>query len=217
MYRYPGKIAISSLSEWVMSSINVNDKINDISAFIIAGGKSRRFGSDKLMHNYLGKPLISHVADILTAIFKDVAIIADGGDRFSFLGLPWYPDIVTGAGPIAGILTALEHSKNERCFITAGDMPGLNEALIRYITDVAEGFDVTVPVVRGEYETLHAVYSRRCTGPVKRVIEAGNRRIVRFFHEVRVREIREDEISTIVPPEKVFHNINYPGDIEPRL
>ena len=199
-----------------MSRINAKDKIRDVSAFIVAGGKSRRFGSDKLMHLYLGKPLIRHVADILTSTFEHVAIIADGGERFSFLELPWHSDIVTGAGPIGGIFTALEHSKNDRSFIVGGDMPGLHEGLVRYMVNESECFDVTVPVINGEFEALHAVYSRRCAAHIARVMEEGRRRIISFFSEVRVRKIDEKEISEIVTPREVFHNINYPEDMSSR-
>ena len=45
-------------------------KINKISSFILSGGKSKRFGQDKSLFKFNGKPLIEHVFDVLNSVFK---------------------------------------------------------------------------------------------------------------------------------------------------
>jgi molybdopterin-guanine dinucleotide biosynthesis protein A len=197
-----------------MSRTNAQGLIDDVEAFIIAGGKSRRFGSDKLLYPYRGRPLIRHSADIMLKIFSGVSIIANNGERFAFLGLPWYPDLVEGVGPLAGIFTALTHCRADRCFVTGGDMPGLDEGFIRHLAGLSEGYDVTVPVAGGEYEALHAVYSRNCLAPVRSAIDAGERRIVSFFPKVKVREVGEDVIARFAGPAEMFRNINFRDDID---
>ena len=47
----------------------------NISGFIIAGGKSRRFGEDKSGYIYEGKPLIKHVYDIFSEVLDEIYII----------------------------------------------------------------------------------------------------------------------------------------------
>ncbi len=73
--------------------------IDNINAFVIAGGKSRRFGRDKALYPVDGVPLIERVLSVLGEVFTEIAIIADDNDRFSGLGIPCHTDIVKGWGP----------------------------------------------------------------------------------------------------------------------
>ncbi len=197
-----------------MSTTIDNQKIFDVSACIIAGGKGRRFGGDKLMHVYRGKPLILHVADILRKNFDTVSIIADDAARFAHLPFPCYADLVKNVGPLAGILTALHYSPSKRIFAAAGDMPVLSEQLIRYMVEISKDFDVTVPIVGEELEPLHAVYAKQCESAIRRAIERGERSIRSFFHDVRVRKVTEEEIRRFADPKKAFFNVNFRGDVE---
>ncbi len=196
-----------------MSSGNETGHIDGVSAFIIAGGGSRRFGGDKLLHEFRGKPLIQHSADILKSLFSEVAIIADNGERFGFLNIPWYPDLVKGIGPLAGILTALVKSSHERIFVVGGDMPSISESFVRYLAEVSGGFDVTVPIIDGYYEALYAVYSVNCLDAVRAAVNAGKRQIISFFGDVTVREVSGEEITRFAPPGEMFRNINFKSDI----
>lgn len=196
-----------------MTPVSVTGKISDVSAFIIAGGKGRRFGGDKLNHPLHGKPLIAHVAEVCEKIFARVAIIADDRTRFAYLPFPCYEDLMQNAGPLAGIMTALEYSPTKKIFAVAGDMPSLNEEFIRYLVDVSAEYDVTVPRHQGEYEPLHAVYSKRCQDTIRRAIENGERKILSIFREVNVREVTDEEIKSFGKPEELFYNINYRNDV----
>lgn len=70
---------------------------------IIAGGKSRRFGSDKTVADMLGKPLIQHVIDELTPQCDNLVIC----------GRSWQDHVVlvdrphNDMGPLAGLCAAL--------------------------------------------------------------------------------------------------------------
>lgn len=66
---------------------------------VLAGGQSRRFGSDKAMALLDGKPLIAHVSDALAA--QTDAVIVVGRD-WAVVDRP-----PGGLGPLAGINAAL--------------------------------------------------------------------------------------------------------------
>lgn len=196
-----------------MSTTKGIEKISDVSAFIIAGGKGKRFGGDKLNHPYCGKPLIVHVAEVLGRIFSEVAIIADDYTRFEYLSFPCFEDLEKNVGPLAGIMTALHYAQTPRVLAVAGDMPSLNEEFIRYLVQISADYEVTVPKYRGEYEPLHAVYAKSCENAISDAVKRGERRIVSFFCEVRIREVSEQEIKRFANPEKIFYNINYKDDV----
>ncbi|HDP79937.1 MAG TPA: molybdenum cofactor guanylyltransferase [Spirochaetes bacterium] len=187
--------------------------ITDITGCVIAGGASTRFGRDKSLFAYRGKPLIEHVLGVLSGIFETNIIIADECAKFAHLGLPCHADLIPGMGPLGGLYTGLSAVKTPRLFAVACDMPGLDAGLIRHLASVSGAADVTVPFVDGNYEALHAVYSKNCEPAVKKTLDAGRRRIVSFFDEVDVRKVEEEEILRYAEPGMVFGNINTMEDL----
>ncbi len=186
----------------------------DSTAFIIAGGRSSRFGEDKALFPYAGRTLIEHVIETIRPAIGRIAIVADIDGRYDFPGVPCFGDIVPGYGPLGGLHTALHRSETERAFLFACDMPGLDVHLIRYMSSISQGFDVTVPFCGGEYEPLHALYSKKCIGHVEKCLENNRRRIISFFGDVSLRNVTEEEIRRFVDPNRAFRNINFRHDID---
>ncbi len=77
------------------------------SAYVLSGGKSRRFGSDKARAELDGLPLIVRVAAVLRAAFGEVVVVADRPGKYADLGLPTIADRRPDCGPAAGLETAL--------------------------------------------------------------------------------------------------------------
>ena len=77
--------------------------------YILAGGKSRRFGSDKAIFEFEGKPLVLHVADGVSALSETLTVVAESPDKYSSLGLHTIADITPHQGPLGGLKTALTH------------------------------------------------------------------------------------------------------------
>jgi molybdenum cofactor guanylyltransferase len=187
--------------------------IEDISAVILAGGKSRRFGSNKAFAELDGRPLIERVIAVLGPVFNELTIITNNPDEYAYLGLPMYEDLVKGLGPIGGIYTGLEKIRHTRGFFVACDMPFLNENLIRYMASLSNGFDAVVPKVDWKMEPLHAIYSKNCLPAIIELIAAGECMINRFFQQLRVRFLDEDEIRGHDPLLRSFYNINKPDEL----
>ena len=79
-----------------------------ISAFILAGGKSRRFGSDKALFKYRGRPLIEHVIESIRPVVGRITVISNWPERFAYLEIPCHPDSIDGLGPFGGGLGKYE-------------------------------------------------------------------------------------------------------------
>ncbi|MEX1207482.1 MAG: molybdenum cofactor guanylyltransferase [Acidimicrobiia bacterium] len=71
--------------------------------YILAGGTSRRFGSDKARAEYRGEPLVVHVANALAAATTAPVIVADRPGRYEDLGTPTIGDRTPGRGPLGGL------------------------------------------------------------------------------------------------------------------
>ncbi len=187
-----------------------------VEAFILAGGKSSRFGSDKTLHLFGGKPLIEHVVRSLQPLFQSISIIANDTHKYNYLTLPVYPDIIPALGPLGGIYTALHHAKTDYIFVCAADMPFLNQEFIAFMLQIPHIYDCIIPCWEGKTEPLHAIYSKRCIPHIEELIKDKNYKISVLFEKVEMRYITDDELIFYAEdPSQLFYNINRQSDIPP--
>lgn len=78
-----------------------------IPLYILAGGQSRRFGSDKARATIGGVPLIVRVAEALRPKAASVTVVAAEAGAYEDLGLTTIADRVGGLGPMGGLAAAL--------------------------------------------------------------------------------------------------------------
>jgi molybdenum cofactor guanylyltransferase len=76
-------------------------------AYILAGGHSTRFGSDKARVTIAGQPLLIHLHTLLQQSGHEVLVVADRTDRFADLGVECIADVEPECGPLAGLVAAL--------------------------------------------------------------------------------------------------------------
>lgn len=193
-------------------------------AAILAGGKSRRMGTNKALLR-LGEhePTMIEcvVARLGEAGFRHPLIVTNSPEEYAFLGLEMVPDEVPGAGPLAGILSALTHSQSEHALVVACDMPLLNPALLAYMASIPAEYHALVPrwtdpLGQIRVESMHAIYSTACVEPIRRRLAAGKRHAFGLFEDedVAVRYIEEAELRRFDPDLRSLRNINTPEEWE---
>ena len=99
-----------------------------ISGFILAGGKSSRMGTDKVLLVFQEKPLIKHMIGLIRSMCDMVAISGQNSDYTSF-GIELVPDLNSDCGPIAGIFSALKYSVSDWNLFISVDVPFVNDEL----------------------------------------------------------------------------------------
>ncbi len=99
--------------------------------------------------------------------------------------------------------------------VVACDMPFVDPALLGFLLGlVGDGVDAVVPLVRGEPQPLHAVYSRACAGAAAAQIMTGDLKMAKLLDRLRVRYVAEAELRAVDPELRSFFNINTPADLE---
>jgi molybdenum cofactor guanylyltransferase len=188
-----------------------------VSGIILAGGQSRRMGRDKALIDFQGQPIIVRVMAALCALTDDLVVVSNRSDVYGPLGAPWGARVVADydppCGPLGGIAAGLQAMDSELAIVAACDMPFLNVALLRWLIDQADGYDVVVPQSGAEYEPLHAVYRRTCYTPIVKRLKQGDRRVISFFADVRLRAIEEAAWRALDPAGRSLVNLNTPGDL----
>ncbi|MBN1814494.1 MAG: molybdenum cofactor guanylyltransferase [Anaerolineae bacterium] len=203
----------------------------NLTGIILAGGKSRRMGErNKAFLELNGRSLIEIVIERVQRVCAEVLIVAGDTSPYAGMGVPLVEDRFHGVGVLGGLHAGLETASHELALVVGCDMPFLNPNLLHAFAEWAEGFDVVVlrhappaPTEHsprkaggtegGQYiEPLHAAYRRTCLPAIETAIRAGERRIVSFFSNVRVRYVTPEEVTPIDPDLHSFHNINTPDE-----
>ncbi|MEZ6134667.1 MAG: molybdenum cofactor guanylyltransferase [Pirellulaceae bacterium] len=85
----------------------------EVPAYVLAGGLSARFGSDKALVEIEGEVqllrLLRQLGEIAPAARGDAHVVADRVDRYQALGITCLVDARENGGPLAGLVTALQH------------------------------------------------------------------------------------------------------------
>jgi len=187
----------------------------DVSAFILAGGKSTRMGRDKAFVTIEGRSLLERVLEIARAVTRDVDIVGDPAQYAAFA--PTITDVFPGCGPLGGIHAALKASDHELNLILAVDVPFVTPELLLYLTARAEQSStalVTVVRTKAGWQPLCAVYRREFGKFAEESLRAGHYKIDALFNPSYTRVVREDELHAAGFSENLFRNLNTPGDLE---
>lgn len=195
-----------------------------ISVLVLAGGRSRRMGQDKVWMTLDGVPLVERVVRRVLPMAAEVLFSANAPERFEALArmLPVpsrvVPDLFPGAGPLAGIHAALSVARHDLLLTLAADLPFVNATLVRHMIGLAQGFDAVVPQTQhprtGElgWEPLHALYRRSCLPAVAAKLAAGERQVLCFYGDVRIRAVPPSELQDYDPALISFFNVNTPEE-----
>lgn len=97
-------------------------------AVVLAGGTSRRFGTDKLAHLVAGRPLLDHT---LAGLPDDVDALLVGPPRPTQRLVTLVREHPPGGGPTAGLVAGLRRALSsgaELVLVLPGDAPGAGAA-----------------------------------------------------------------------------------------
>jgi molybdenum cofactor guanylyltransferase len=189
--------------------------VNDLSAFVLAGGKSTRMGRDKAFL-YWGKgSFLEHALELAGRLTTSVSIVGDA-KKFAGYGVPVIVDIYPARGPLGGIHAALSTTAAPWNLILAVDLPLITSPLLSYLVERAEESDATVTVANagGDLQPLCAVYRREFAEIAERALCAGQNKIDSLFQEVRTQLIEEEMLLRAGFSAEMFRNLNTPEELE---
>ena len=185
--------------------------MDQIEAFILAGGASSRMGTDKARLVFEGQTFIERIAQTLSGFASRVVIVGqDSGD----LDLESVVDIHPKWGALGGIETALTNCCTEWAFIIACDLPFVTVDLCRRLNDFREGQDAVVPIQEDLFpQPLCAFYKTGpCLAQVTQLIKTGLRRPLDLLQSVSTKWVPFTELRDLPGAQNFFVNINTPED-----
>ncbi len=192
-----------------------NPSANDVTAFILAGGKSTRMGTDKAFVEYEGRTLLARALDLARSVTPRVRIVGSPGKFAPFA--PVVEDRFCECGPLGGIHAALRASLTELNLMLAVDMPFVSWAFLQFLIGHARGTPGAVALVPFDGEgrqPLCAVYRREFADAAEDALRAGKNRIDSLFDAPRTRVIGREELESAGFSRAIFRNLNTPEELE---
>jgi molybdopterin-guanine dinucleotide biosynthesis protein A len=180
--------------------------------FILAGGRSRRMGSNKALLPLGGRRLVDWAIDLVEPHVQETFVVGPP-EVFPLLHVPVRPDEVRQAGPLGGILTGLRHARFDASLVLGVDLPFLTGEILDRILEASRGYDLTLPRMGDTSETLCAVYSKSCVTHIEALLMAGHKSVQELLGRVRVKVLPEEEFRDLGGA-SAFFNINTREDYE---
>jgi molybdopterin-guanine dinucleotide biosynthesis protein A len=186
----------------------------DLTAFVLAGGKSTRMGSDKAFLPWADGTLLSHALELAAAVTPKVGIVGDPKKFTSFGAV--IEDIYRDRGPLGGIHAALSSTTTDLNLMLAVDLPLIDSRFLQFMIGLTQSTDatVTVPHADGVSQPLCAVYRREFVQLAEQSLQAGRNKIDALFAKVKTRIIEPDEFTRAGFSAAMFRNLNTPEEWE---
>jgi len=190
------------------------NNVDDVTAFVLAGGKSTRMGKDKAFLEFKGRILLARALELAAAAAEDVRIVGDPM-KFAAFGRV-IEDIYRERGPLGGIHAALKSSPTELNLMLAVDLPFVERSFLKYLVSVARDAKVVVTVPRANdgLQPLCAVYRREFAQAAEQSLAQGKNKIDALFANIETRTVGPEELLHAGFSSQMFRNLNTPEEFE---
>jgi molybdenum cofactor guanylyltransferase len=199
----------------------VSDPPRRVGAIVLAGGRSSRFGRDKLAEPIDGRPLLDHAIEAVSMVATDVVVVAAPGSS------PAIPARVTVAhdeqafeGPLAGLATGLAvlDPEVDHVIVVGGDMPTLVPAVLERLLALVDRADAVILEDEAGPRPLPMAVRRSIASPVaERLLASGERRLRALLAELdAVVAIDPAVWRTDDPAGETLRDIDVPSDLPGR-
>ncbi|WP_293867556.1 molybdenum cofactor guanylyltransferase MobA [uncultured Alsobacter sp.] len=191
---------------------------------ILAGGQSRRMGGgDKPLRLLAGRPLVGHIVDRLAPQCAPLAINANGDpSRYAAFALPVVSDGTPDAGPLGGVLAALDWAADQHgqsgldqagpVLTVPGDCPFLPADLVERLSAHMRktGAKIVCATSLDRRHPLTALWSSTLRDDLRDAVEREGMRRVGDWAARHHAETVPWEANPLDP----FFNANTPQDLE---
>ncbi len=197
-----------------------------VTAIVLAGGRSTRFGQDKLQAEVDGYPLLHLAINAVAGVADEVVVVvsADAPDP----ALPPHApgpvvvarDAVAGQGPLAGLAAGLAAASHPLALLVGGDQPALQPALLgellRRLGAGADGeaFDIVGLEEDGQLRPLPVALRVASVRPAAdAALAAGTRSLVGLFGRLRVDTLAPDQWRALDPAGDSLRDVDTRDDL----
>jgi molybdopterin-guanine dinucleotide biosynthesis protein A len=184
---------------------------------VLAGGRSRRFGRDKLAEHVGERPLLHLAIEGLAGVTSEVIVVGAPGAMPDLpAGVRLVHDEAPFEGPLAGCMAGLTAAREPLVLIVGGDMPRLRPAVLGMLLRSLEASaaDACTLEHRGRRQPLPmALRTGTGTALVTRLLGEHERRLGAVLDRLIVRALSEEEWRPLDPDALTLRDVDVPEDL----
>jgi molybdopterin-guanine dinucleotide biosynthesis protein A len=193
-----------------------------VTGIVLAGGRSSRFGSDKLRAEIGGRTLFERAIGALAAVAADVVVVGAPDDDqplpAASVAVRRVADPAAHLGPLVGLRTGLEAAAEPIVLVIGGDMPSVRPAVLaalgRALLAAPDDVNAAVLASKGRLVPLPAALrTGAATDRVGRLVEDGERRLRSVFERFPTRVLDEAEWRPLDPDGETLIDVDRPSDL----
>jgi len=185
-----------------------------LTAVLLAGGESRRMGTDKTAIVFRGQPLWQRQIELLASLSPEEIFVSVRKEP------SWLPlevelllDEPPFRGPLSGLTRALARMQTSHLAVLAVDMPFMTSEQMRILWSLATIGCGVLPMIGDRAEPLAAVYPREASGEFLTALAGDNSSLQPLTRSlVQAGKLRVFQVSP--EDEEVYRSVNEPGDFK---
>lgn len=154
---------IEGVLTFIKKRIEASVSSIELYGLILAGGESRRMGSDKSLLNYHGQPHAEYLYNLTQELNLPsfISCRAEQVEKLNLSQLPVIPDRFRGFGPLGGILSAMATYPDKAWLVMACDLPLITTETIKELISARNPLKQATAYFTKErnlFEPLFAIY-----------------------------------------------------------
>ena len=153
----------------------------DVTAVILAGGRSTRFGGDKGLATWRGRRLVDHVLERLPVEkTRTVLVLRREQDEGSWPGVTIvHDDPDLGDGPLRGVIAGIAACRTAWAWVVACDQPLISADLLLALLQSAQPDDrILIPEWNGRLQPLTGLYALETGSLLNECAAAGEQSLI---------------------------------------
>lgn len=183
----------------------------NITAVILAGGKGSRLGGiDKGLLKLKNSPLVQHLINRIQPQVSNIVLSANRNlETYKDFGLPVYEDEFSDyAGPLAGILKALQQCQNEWLLTVPADSPFIPKDLALRLSQNIQENKIAIPHDGEHLQPTFALIHKSLEPSLNSFLQSGERKARVWMHQ------QPHTIVDFSDQADAFININTKDELE---
>lgn len=189
--------------------------MSKVNCIILAGGNSRRMTFNKEFIKLNEDFLIHKSIKELKKVFNEIIVVSNNSKHYENLNVKIVRDIFYKKGPLAGLHSGLCYSKSEFSFLTACDMPNIDENFIKFlISKLDTSFDGVICVSKeNKLLPMNAIYKNDLKENLRKELIKDNLKFVKFIEDNNFKFLKYEYWKEF-DKKNIFENLNTISELE---
>lgn len=188
-----------------------------VTAIVLAGGRSSRFGRDKLVEMIAGRSLLEHsIAGVGPLAGATIVVVAPDESRTVPDGVILVTDPTSFEGPLVGLLTGLYRAVDPMVLVVGGDMPTMVPSVLAMLLGRLDDPAIEAALLEqgGKACPLPgALRTSAATAAAELLVEAGERRLRALYDALATTVIDEARWRALDPDGRTLRDVDTPADL----